>query len=142
MFDLQSYLDNAVAKMRADTLKGSPQILLGELIAKLESCDPAAKVRYDFDKAVPTTLHSWRGIYAELSLDFDETGTPPTVADLLEELRGAVGKTYGGYKGGDFVMGKGTPVWVAHWGDAGNRGIVGVEAKGKGVILKTAECES
>ena len=37
MFDLQSQLYAMMAKQRADELKDSPQLLLGELILKLEA---------------------------------------------------------------------------------------------------------
>jgi hypothetical protein len=70
--------------------------------------------------AYPTELMSWRGVYAELSFGFSFEGKEPTVKKIITELREAVGKTYEGYKGGDFVMGRSTPVWVANYGNSGD----------------------
>lgn len=149
--DLQEILENATAKMRADRLKNSPQLTLGELIAKLEPIaekqeevkkkyDHEAEVVFDFEYLKPTGLSSWRGSYAELALEFDgEKGF--TVSEFIALLKGAIGKTYTGYKGGDFVMGKTTPIWVANWGNSGNTGVIGVIDNEYEVILETARCE-
>lgn len=42
----------------------------------------------------------------------------PTVKDLLKVLKLSLGKYYVGYKGGDFTMGKTTPLWVANHGSS------------------------
>lgn len=42
----------------------------------------------------------------------------PTASDLLEKLKLINGKYVVGYKGGDFTMGKTTPVWVASYGSS------------------------
>lgn len=57
---------------------------------------------------------------------------------FLQMLKGAVGKTFMGYKGGDFVMSRQTPVWVANYGDAGHTAVIGVVDDGYQVILITA----
>lgn len=119
MLDLQSTLAAMVAQQRQEALKSSPQLLLGELIARLEAiADKSKLVVYDFDNMKPTSLDSWRGAYAELALGYDET-REITINELLEKLQYAVGHTYEGYKGGDFTMGKGTPIWVANYGESG-----------------------
>jgi murein DD-endopeptidase MepM/ murein hydrolase activator NlpD len=124
--------------------------LLGELIAKLEAIpkktgDDEQDVVFSFGYMYPTGLSSWRGIYRELALEFtDERGgekRPMKLGAFIEMLKDAVGKTYEGYKGGDYVMGKGTPVWVAKYGDAGNTGVVDVLDKDYEVILATAYCD-
>lgn len=117
MLDLQTTLTAMVQQRRQEELKNSPQILLGELIAKLEAIlDRTKEVVFDFDGMIPTELDSWRGSYCELAIGYDSSATPPTLEKFLEMLKGAVGKTYEGYKGGDFVMGKATPVWIANYG--------------------------
>ena len=42
----------------------------------------------------------------------------PTANDLLEKLKLINGKYVVGYKGGDFTMGKTTPLWVASYGSS------------------------
>jgi hypothetical protein len=46
-----------------------------------------------------------------------------------------MGQVFGGYKGGDFVMGALTPVWVADYGCCGMK-IMALHAGGK---IETAE---
>lgn len=60
-----------VKAQRRVAFENSPKLTLGELIAKLEAVPDEKKdktVQFDFEYAYPTTLTSWRGIYAELAL--------------------------------------------------------------------------
>jgi len=41
--------------------------------------------------------------------------------DLLEECKAAMGQVFYGYKGGDYVMGALTPVWLASYGCCGQK---------------------
>ena len=140
--DLQKMLDNAVNAGRQERLKTSSQLILGELIAKLEALeDRTQTVSFAFENAVPTHLSSWRGSYNELALNFSFEENAPTVEDLIKRLKQAVGATYQGYKGGEFLMGKTTPVWVANYGNSGNTGITDViQTEDDEVILKTEYC--
>jgi hypothetical protein len=40
----------------------------------------------------------------------------PKVSDVVELLKRVQGKTFTGYKSGDFTMGKTTPLWIANYG--------------------------
>lgn len=60
---------------------------------------------------------------------------------FLEMLKEAVGKTYEGYKGGDFEMTEDTPMWVANYRYADNTGVMGVIDKGYAIVLVTGYCE-
>lgn len=149
--DLQTIISNQLAAARAESLKTSPILTLGELIAKLEAIpltykgykdkDALKTVRFNFEYVHPTRLMSWRGVYAELAYGFAIDGDYPTLSDVLMELRSAIGKTFEGYKGGEYVMGKATPIWVANCGNSGDTGIVGVEDDDYCVILLTARCK-
>lgn len=57
---------------------------------------------------------------------------------LRDDHLAKIGKTFTGYKGGDFEMSRRTPVWVANYGNAGNTGIVGIHDDGYSVIILTA----
>lgn len=96
---------------------------LGELIDLLAELPENALVVYDDGKDAPNEFCSYRGIYRDLSLE--PGSTAPTVKTLLERAQEANGKTYKGYKGGDFTMGRNTPIWVAFYGDSTERGIIG-----------------
>lgn len=144
-------LDNAVAAKRYERLQTSPQMTIGEMITKLETIDPQRKdykgdtqerhVYLDFCDTRPTGLDSWRGSYREIAIQFDEETSPMSLTEFLALLRGAIGKTYQGYKGGDFVMGKHTPVWVANYGNSGSTGVVGIESDDYVVTVITGKCE-
>jgi hypothetical protein len=158
--DLQTFLDSELKRVRANKLKETNQMTLGVLIDKLEavplvygSDNEPKTVRYDFEFCIPTTLDSWRGSYDELALGWDYQGYAPgdapdhngteelTLDGLLNELKSAIGKGFCGWKGGDYVMSRDTPIWVANPGNSGNTTITEVVDNGYEVILMTAYCE-
>jgi hypothetical protein len=142
--DLQTMLDNAVAAQRAEELKNSPQLLLGEMILKLEAVkNKDLPLFIDLMDKRPKGIDSWRGRYGELAIQTEKFGSyqtdvvqhifdsgdrsyeyksfgkeNPTVVEWIEILKEAQGKTFTGYKGGDFLMGKNTPVWLAEYGNS------------------------
>ena len=144
MIDFQTMVNNAVTAQRAEDLKNSPQLLLGELILKLEAVkNKDLPLFIDLMDKRPKGIDSWRGVYAELAIQTEDFGSyqtketekkfddgdvfykhksigkeNPTVAEWIDVLKEAAGKTFTGYKGGDFTMGKGTPVYLAEYGDS------------------------
>lgn len=88
--------------------RGETQMTLGELIEALEDLPNDAWV-VGFGSP-----HSYRGYYQDLSFEPTDTGRP--VVDLLNKCRGCMGRTFTGYKGGEFMMGETTPVWISPWG--------------------------
>jgi hypothetical protein len=162
--DFQNIISNAIIeKMRAEELKNMPILTLGEMIAKMEAIvdkwnkkekrknEKEPIVMFDFEYAYPTGLSSWRGVYSELALNFSFCGygiegyvkvdgfeaEPPTISEFLNMLKNTVGKTFVGWKGGEFVMGKSTPVWVANDGNGGNTAVVGIKDEGYQVVILT-----
>ena len=146
--DLQTYLNNAVAAQRKETLARSDQLTLGELILKIEPIAARqestiktyaheAMVQYDFENLFPTLIDSWRGSYCELALNFKTEGEKLTVTAFLQMLKDTIGKTLEGYKGGDFLMSKHTPVWVANYGNSGNTAVIEVIDEEHTVIIVT-----
>ena len=86
-------------------------LCLSEIISELEL--------HDADKVLPLgfrTPHSYRGSYYDLAFEPAEN---ITVGEMLAAAREANGKTYEGWKGGDFTMGDWTPCWLAWQGDCG-----------------------
>lgn len=84
---------------------------LQELIDWLASRDPSTVVPVGFARP-----HSYRGYYEELAFQPAEN---VTVGAMLQDARGALGRTFTGYKGGEFTMGEYTPVHLAKWGETG-----------------------
>jgi hypothetical protein len=83
---------------------------LGELIARLETADPNQVVKHGF-----LNPHSYRGDYMDLAF---EPAEDITVGEMLAAARSAVGATFQGWKGGDFVMHSDTWCWLSQQGDA------------------------
>ena len=107
--NMQALIDGMSAQWQRERAK--TQMTLGKLIAALEVMPEGASV------ANLNRAHSYRGYYSDLAFEQDE-GTRP--ADyLLAECKAAIGQVFEGYKGGDFVMGALTPVWVASYGCCG-----------------------
>lgn len=137
-------IESMIAHARAESLARSEQITLGDLIDKMERVasktmpgEEYPDVRFDFEYAHPTGLSSWRGVYAELALEFSLEGEFLKVDKFLELLKSAVGKSFEGYKGGEYVMSRDTAVWVANPGHTGSTAVTGVIDEGWTVIIET-----
>ena len=57
-----------------------------------------------------------------------------------------MGATFEGYKGGDFLMGKNTPLWVANYsycngfkqnGDRDSQGVIDVSVTAEAIVIET-----
>lgn len=85
-------------------------MLLKELTEILRQCDMTKAVHGFGDP------HSYRGYYDELAFEPMDT----TIQEMLEACENADGKTYHGYKGGDFEMDGDTEVHIAFKGCCGS----------------------
>ena len=120
----ENYLQHLVDGMSAaeQRKRATSQMTLGALIKRLEELHPDAEV----DNL--HAQHSYRGYYSDLAFEFD--GGKRTVEGLLAECRGCMGQVFQGYKGGDFVMGALTPLWVSTYGDASGMKLMGINTDG------------
>src|SRR4051812_10967667 len=84
---------------------------LKELIETLETYDPATPVPIGFNNP-----HSYRGYYDQLAFEPKEN---TTIGAMLESAKRAMGKTYTGYKGGEYTMGEYTDCNLANYGCCG-----------------------
>ncbi len=82
---------------------------LGEIISEMEKHSPLQPMRIGF-----THAHSYRGDYYQLGVEPIQ-GT--TIGDSLAILKGAIGKTFQGYKGGDYTMHDETSVYISVYGE-------------------------
>jgi hypothetical protein len=85
-------------------------VTLGQLIDTLTLADQALVVPDGFG-----TADSWRGVYAFLRFN-PERNT--VVADMLVNAHLALGKTFQGYKGGDWTMTRDTPCFIDPYGES------------------------
>lgn len=115
----------------------SDQMNLGQMIKKLEAIllvekDDDLKMALDFGYLYPSGIGSWRGAYEELAIrygaaDYIEGGKNEMKATgFLQILKGTVGKTFEGYKGGGFEMAESTPVWVGDHDEAHNTAVIDI----------------
>ncbi len=148
--DWQDVIDNAMQVQRANEMKTSPQLTLGELILKLEFVEDKSKRVIFNEQYFPTDIDSWRGSYCELALEYTETGDKLSVEAWLRKLKDTIGDMLYGYKGGEFLMGKTTPVWVANYGESGGfthdgdiwtQAVVDVSQNEQAVLLETQNIE-
>lgn len=106
---------------------------LGQLINRLERSPSGNEVIVSTFGHPQTTVGgvcSYRGFYSQLAIEPVQKEKPTTVADLLDTLRDAVGKTFTGYKGGEYVMDRDTPVWVSEYGCSSGLQVYAVEDVG------------
>lgn len=111
------------------------QMTLGKMIAALDDAHPSAVVMFSEDGFSPNYLGSYRGYYSDLMVTAKDA--PMTVAKFRALLIKANGRTFTGYKGGDFVMTDKTPLWRDEYGCASGNAIMAVTKKDGSVVLVT-----
>jgi hypothetical protein len=116
---------------------------IDDLLYDLRKAKPDAVVMFDFCNCAPTTIGSWRGIYAEPALGWIATGysgkgKTPTVADLIAELERAIdGREYTGWKGGEFRYTGSDTLHIDNNGESTNTELVRAENDDWRVVLHT-----
>lgn len=127
--DMQQFMDMLCEA--GERTRGKYHLTLGGLIDALGR-NLNLEVAFDTGDGVGKDC-SYRGYYSDLALD---AGPIATCADLLKRLSGAIGKTYTGYKGGDYTMRHDTPLWFASYGNTG-LAIVDAKVQGSRLVLVT-----
>ena len=84
---------------------------LGDLIDFLKTLPPDAVIKDGF-----STPHSDRGSYNELAFTPEENAT---ASDMLSYAESAVNASFEGWKGGDYLMDRNTPVYIGDFGRCG-----------------------
>lgn len=84
---------------------------LQNLINKLEGMNQDGIVSHGFGAP-----DSWRGDYSEIAFEPKENAK---ISEMLAHAKSAVGATFEGYKGGEYVMKLSTSCHIAHWGEYG-----------------------
>lgn len=133
--DIQA-LVNAMNKAGREERAGY-HITLGQLIKITGGLDDDVLVKFDIGGG-PTHPHSYRGYYTDLAF---AQGEPVAALGLLLALKEECpDKIFFGYKGGDYVMGENTPLWVAEYGSCG-RAIIDFGTEDGALVLKTKEID-
>lgn len=122
---LQDAFDRMFEEWRRE--RAETQMTLGKLIKQLE------EMTEDDCVANLVNPHSYRGYYSDIAFSVDGT---TTAANLLKTCRLVMGREFTGYKGGEFLMGENTPVWISSYGVCGDKLI---EIHQNGEILTRAD---
>ena len=109
--NLQALMDGLSAQGQRE--RAAQQMTLGKPISWLESLSPDTQV------ANLCNPDSYRGYYSDLYFE-RQAGTRPA-SELLADCKAAMGQVFEGYKGGDYVMGALTPLWIATYGCTGRK---------------------
>lgn len=117
---IQALMDGMNAQWQRE--RAETQLTLGALIKALEEMPPASQV------ANLHSLSSYRGYYSDLAFKHD-VGTRPAV-DLWNDCKAAMGEVFEGYKGGEYVMGAKTPLWISEYGESSGTKLMAVHADG------------
>ena len=124
------------------------QLTLGEFEAQLkklidDGVSPEAEVVTNAGWH-PKRFESWRGDYSHLSIDFwtdAEEGTYATrktnLQHWIDQCQRAHVFEFTGYKGGEYKMGHGTPVWVCQHGASDFRLLTGADEVDGKVVFHT-----
>ena len=127
-------IDDAAARERS-----TYHLTLSGLIAALEAVPAQCVVQYA-DGRSPGEPMSYRGYYSDLCF----ADAPDTVVakDFLKTAGNALGKTFTGYKGGDFTMTRSTPLWRSEYGHSSGHATISTTLRSAGVLeLVTKEID-
>ena len=125
MHSLQAMIDGMNTHSQRERAK--TQMTLGKMIEALQAMPSDAVIK---GICYP---HSYRGYYSDLA--FEPAAQDIKASEALMMCRDVMGKVFDGYKGGDYVMGALTPLWLANYGYCGRK-IMGIHSDG---VLITAE---
>ena len=107
--DLQTLIEGMNAQDQRERAK--TQLTLGELISQLQEMTGESQV------ANLQNPNSYRGYYCDLYFELRDGAR--NASDLLADCQAAMGQVFTGYKGGEFVMGALTPLWISEYGESG-----------------------
>lgn len=118
--------------LRRGRRRNSPNLTLSRLIKILEFLPDHMIIH------CANEMFSYRGYYDDLAIGFGET----TVGELLKTARSALGHSFTGYKGGEYLMGEDTLLWQAtDSGHCSDLAVIGVKLidsnNGKWVAMLT-----
>jgi hypothetical protein len=104
---------------------------IGDLLDVLAKYPDTSEVFFEFGFMRPTTIASFRGDYSMAALGYGSSSSPHvkhTVRELCTELlRATDGRTFEGWKGGDFTFNHDTELWVDNYGDGSHTRIYKVK---------------
>lgn len=117
-----------------------------EVLDVLRSAEKDARVYFDFCGTFPTSVESWRGVYSEPALGWasyshPEYKTAPKVEEVIGAIERAIdGRTFQGWKGGDYSYRDSDTLHIDNQGEYTNTEISGFDVSEHSVTILTC-CE-
>lgn len=108
---MQALVDGMSAQWQRE--RAETQMTLGAFIEALEAMPQDRQIE---GIGHP---HSYRGYYSDLA--FERISEKVTVVQALAMCKESMGQVFVGYKGGDYVMGALTPLWIASYSCCGDK---------------------
>ena len=130
--DMQALLDAMLKE--GERTRSNYHLTLGDLIAQLENLPADCVLSADMGWQPSHKLRSYRGYYSDLAI---EPGAATTAGKLLVTSKAALGATFEGYKGGDFLMTAKTPLWLSAYGIDSGVAIIGLDDTGRFLTNRT-----
>lgn len=142
MSGLQQVLNAMNEAARSE--RSNYHLTLGKLIDVLENLSPTLPVKCGGQhKGAPPSIGgtmSYRGYYSDLA--FAPSQQPLTAGALLDRCMLALNDTFEGYKGGEYIMHKDTPLWISEYGSASGLAITGARVTDKALVLQVTQLDS
>lgn len=113
--------------------RAKTQMTLGQLILRLEKLlakNPNLKIRLH-------DPHSYRGYYSDLAFEVE---VERNIREVLSDAKYALDSEFTGYKGGEFIMDKDTPIWLSNYGYNSQLRLIAIGDDGK--LVSSIEPES
>jgi hypothetical protein len=130
MIDIQAMMDMSQRLMRES--RSRYHLTLGQLIQRLEKLPKKQPIQLADGRGIEG-LDSYRGYYCDMALH-PVDGPVWNAGQLLRECRRVLDTKLTGYKGGEFLMDRATPLWVAEHGSAVPEAVMDLLADGTLVI--------
>jgi hypothetical protein len=131
--DMQSLINKMSAEWAKE--RAQSQMTLGAFIDALKECPQDAKIRTSNGCSIGEPL-SYRGYYEDLA--FRPNGNLD-VKGVLDAATSALGETFEGYKGGDYIMHRNTPLWLSGYGECSQLAFKAVSVASDGTVIVDVE---
>ena len=137
MMDFDTIIRSVNAAVDAE-INENGALPIGEIIATLRACAPAAEVRFEPSGQPFGTVQSYRGFYRLPAADAGDK--PAKVEDVLIALEEAIdGREHYGYKGGEYVFNRAHPLFHANYGDTSGMAVTRITSDDEAVLLHCSQ---
>lgn len=116
----------------------SGQMTLGSFISRLKELDENTLILFRDSRVdrtyIVSDFSSYRGYYEDLAIEPEvfalHNRHRAVASNVLHMAKTCLGKSFCGYKGGEYVMNKGTALWLSSYGVATGMRVCGVSDDG------------